>query len=182
MTTGRLIAVVGPSGVGKDSIMRGLCDVVPDMHLVRRVITRAPDLGGEDYDAVTEAEFEEMVANGAFALFWNAHGLRYGIPRTVMFHLNRGTDCLANVSRKSLQTAAVAFPNLVVLKVTAQPDTLANRLQARGRESGIEVTRRLAEADKPLPQGLRILNLSNDGPLDQAVACAAALLKPVAQE
>ena len=50
---GRLIAVVGPSGVGKDSVMAGLHGAIPDLHLVRRVITRAPDLGGEDYDAVS---------------------------------------------------------------------------------------------------------------------------------
>ena len=57
MTEGRLIAGVGPSGVGKDSVMQGVAEVMPQLHLVRRVITRAPGLGGEDYDAVSEAQF-----------------------------------------------------------------------------------------------------------------------------
>lgn len=178
MTQGRLIAVVGPSGVGKDSVMAGLCQVMPDIHLVRRVITRAPELGGEDYDAVSAAEFEAMAENGAFAVHWAAHGLQYGIPATVKSQLNAGTDCLANFSRKALTDAAGTFANLVVLNITAQPETLAQRLAARGRESKDEITKRLAQAQKPLPQGLIVLTVSNDGPLRDTVARAAALLQP----
>ena len=78
MTRGRLIAVVGPSGVGKDSVMRGIHDVMPCIHLVRRVITRAPGLGGEDYDAVSEPEFQDMARNGAFAVHWGRMGSTTG--------------------------------------------------------------------------------------------------------
>ncbi|MFZ5963649.1 phosphonate metabolism protein/1,5-bisphosphokinase (PRPP-forming) PhnN [Thalassococcus sp. BH17M4-6] len=178
MTAGRLIAVTGPSGVGKDSVMRGLCRVMPGLHLVRRVITRAPDLGGEDFDAVSVSEFADMVENGAFAVHWDAHGLSYGIPRTVMYQLNRGTDCLANFSRSALTEAAAAFPNITVLHVTAKPDTLAARLAARGRESEDEIAERLAQAEKNLPDGLDVIQVSNDGPLDQTVAVALARLQP----
>ena len=84
MNRGRLIAVVGPSGVGKDSVMAGLIAARPDMRLVRRTITRAPDLGGEDYDAVTPEAFAEAARNGAFCVHWSAHGLSYGIPADVL--------------------------------------------------------------------------------------------------
>ena len=175
MTEGRLIAGVGPSGVGKDSVMQGVAEVMPQLHLVRRVITRAPGLGGEDYDAVSEAQFQDLVSDGAFAVHWGAHGLFYGIPQTVRYQLNRGTDCLANFSRKALH----AFPNFVVLYITAEPETLAARLAARGRESEADIARRLAEATKPLPTGMDVITLSNDGPLDQTIARAAQLLQPV---
>ena len=179
MTEGRLIAVVGPSGVGKDSVMKGIHDAVPGMHLVRRVITRAPELGGEDYDAVTVDEFSAMVEHGAFAIHWDAHGLNYGIPVTVKYHLNRGTDCLANFSRKALGEAAQVFPNLTVLNISAEPAILAARLAARGRESEEEIAKRLSVAEKPLPEGLDIIELSNDGPITQTVARAMILLQPV---
>jgi len=175
---GRLIAVVGPSGVGKDSVMRGLHGVMPGVHLVRRVITRAPDLGGEEYDAVSVAEFHDLVENGAFAVHWGAHGLFYGIPQTVRYQVNKGTDCLANFSRKALLAGAAAFPNFLVLNVTAKRETLEARLAGRGRESDAEIAKRLAEADKPLPDGLNVVNLSNDGPLDQTVARTITLLQP----
>ncbi len=179
MTEGRLIAVVGPSGVGKDSVMQGVVAVMPKLHLVRRIITRAPGLGGEDYHAVTEAQFQDLVINGAFAVHWGAHGLFYGITQTVRDQLNRGSDCLANFSRKALRTGADAFPNFGVLNITAKPETLAARLNARGRETERDIARRLAEAAKPLPDGLDVLTLSNDGPLNQTIARAARLLHPM---
>lgn len=175
---GRIIAVVGPSGVGKDSVMRGIHEVMPRTHLVRRVITRAPDLGGEDYDSVSVDAFQGMVENGAFAVHWGAHGLYYGIPQTVRYQLTKDTDCLANFSRKALMAGADAFPGMIVLNITARPETLARRLAERGRETEEEIAKRLAEADKPLPPGLNVLHISNDGPLSQTVARAAALLQP----
>ena len=175
---GHLIAVVGPSGAGKDSVMAGLHSAIPGLHVVRRVITRAPGLGSEDYDAVTVPQFEALVEDGAFALHWSAHGLHYGIPITVKSHLGKGTDCLVNFSRQALSQAAGIFPRFMVLNITAKPETLARRLAARGRETEDEISKRLAQADKPLPAGLDVIHLSNDGPLSQTVTRAVALLQP----
>ncbi|KIN60066.1 Phosphonate metabolism protein/1,5-bisphosphokinase (PRPP-forming) PhnN [Sulfitobacter noctilucae] len=176
MSKGRLIAVVGPSGVGKDSVMVGIAQTMPDIHLVRRVITRAPELGGEDFDAVTPAQFEALAADGAFAVHWGAHGLHYGVPITVNYQLCKGTDCLVNFSRKALADAARIFPQLIVLNITAKPETLAHRLAARGRETSAEIALRLAQADKPLPDGLEVIHLCNDGPLSETIARGTALL------
>lgn len=177
MTKGRLIAVVGPSGVGKDSVMAGIHAAMPQIHLVRRVITRAPELGGEAYDAVTVDTFQTMAQDGAFALHWGAHDLHYGIPVTVKYQLNKGTDCLANLSRKALAEASSVFPRLTVLNITADIETLARRLADRGRESDAEIAKRLAQAEVPLPPGLPVIHLSNDGPLSDTVGRAVALLQ-----
>lgn len=176
---GRLIAVVGPSGVGKDSVMRGLHAQEPRLHLVRRVITRPPDQGGEDHEAVSVDMFLAMAARGAFAAHWGAHGLFYGIPQSVQAELARGRDCLANFSRKALGAAATAFPGMVVLHITAPPEILAARLAARGRETEAGIAARLAEAQKPLPAGLRVLSLANDSALEHTIARALALLQPI---
>lgn len=179
MTSGWLIAVVGPSGVGKDSVMLGLHQAVPSMHLVRRVITRAPNLEGEDYEAVSVDDFQLMADAGAFAVHWGAHGLYYGIPKSVHETLATGRDCLVNFSRKALSHGAAEFDRFVVLNLTAQPQTLARRLAERGRETSDEIERRLAEADKPLPGGLDVITVSNDGPLSETVASVLTKLQPV---
>lgn len=176
---GRLIAVVGPSGVGKDSVMRGLHAREPRLHLVRRVITRPPDQGGEAYQSVSVATFNAMVARGAFAAHWGAHGLYYGIPQSVQAELARGRDCLANFSRRALAAAGRAFPGLVVLHVTAPPEILAARLAARGRETPAQIAARLAEGQKPLPAGLHVLTVPNDTALEHTIARALALLQPI---
>lgn len=177
--SGRLIGVVGPSGVGKDTLMRALDGACPDFDIARRVITRPADLGGEDYEPVSEAEFESRRAAGAFCISWRAHGLRYGIPDTVRLRVAKGEQLLVNLSRDVLVDIATVFPHFSVLNVTAQPETLAVRLAGRGRESAEDIARRLGRANRPLPQGLSILTISNDGPLEDAVDDALALLHPV---
>ncbi len=174
--TGRLIGVVGPSGVGKDSVMAGLAAAEPRFAIARRVITRAPELGGEDYDPVTEEVFEERVAREAFCLHWRAHGLSYGIPVAVEAQVAAGAEVLVNLSRSVLRLAQKRFPRFVVLNITAAPETLAARLAARGRESEDEIGRRLSRATYPLPEGVPILSVANDGALAGTVAEARARL------
>lgn len=177
--SGRLIAVVGPSGVGKDSVMAGIAAADPRFRVVRRTITRAPNLGGEDYRAMDPQTFADAAARGAFALYWEAHGLSYGIPAAVLADVRAGQQCLANLSRSALLRAAEVFPALTVLNITASAEVLAERLAARGRETSDDIARRLQQADKPLPAGLEVITLSNDGALSDTVTAACAALQPV---
>ena len=157
--------------------MAGLKDALPDIHLVRRVITRDPGLGGEDYDAVTVAQFDAMKAQGVFAVHWGAHGLFYGIPATVLDTIKGGRDCLANFSRGALSEAATLFPKVLVLNLTATPETLHCRLRDRGRETDGDIARRLAQASKPLPSGVDVVTVANDGALSDTVTAATAALQ-----
>jgi ribose 1,5-bisphosphokinase len=172
---GRLIAVVGPSGVGKDSVMAGLKAARPNLVLARRMITRAPELGGEDFDPVSEDAFAVARDRGEFVLHWGAHGLYYGIPGEIAALLMQGQDVLANLSRGVLGQARARFPTMVVLNLTASPAILAARLSGRGRESQTDVAARLARI---VDTGPDVLTLSNDGPLSDTVAAALCLLYP----
>ncbi len=177
--SGRLIAVVGPSGVGKDTVMAGLATAEPRFSIVKRTITRAPDLGGEDYRSMDTQTFADAAERGAFAIHWQAHGLSYGIPAQALRDVYAGQQCLANLSRSALVTAADVFPEMVVLHVTASPEVLASRLIARGREDAADVKKRLAQANKPLPGGINIIGVSNDGPIHETIAAARLALQPV---
>jgi ribose 1,5-bisphosphokinase len=171
-STGRLIAVVGPSGVGKDSVMQALAGAAPDVQPVRRAITRPPGQSGEDYEALRLAEFQDRAASGGFCLHWQAHGLHYGIPAPVLDDVQHGAQRMANLSRGVLTQAAQLFPGFVVLNITAAPATLAQRLRARGRETPTDIESRLARASAQLDPSLPIHHIVNDGPLAATVASA----------
>ena len=175
--SGRLIGVVGPSGVGKDTVMRAMARACPRLGLVRRVISRPGDAGGEAFDGVSAAEFRRRQAGGDFVLSWQAHGLHYAIPASLINELNEGRDLLVNLSRSILADAQDRFPGFVALVLTAPPELLAARLTARNRESAEGIADRLKQAEKPLPKGLKtVFTLANDGPLEDTVQRALALL------
>jgi ribose 1,5-bisphosphokinase len=177
---GRLIGVVGPSGVGKDTVMQGLAARCSELGLVRRVITRPEDAGGEQFDCVSVARFETLCRDGAFCLHWAAHGLRYGIPREIEGRLAAGEDLLVNLSRSVLREAQARFAGFVTLHLTAPRGVLAERLASRGRESAEQIEARLARSEFALPDGLeRVIDVANAGPLEQTLQAIEDRLYPV---
>lgn len=173
-----IFAIVGPSGVGKDTLMEAVAARWPEVELVRRVITRPQSAGGEAFESVSEAEFGDRLDRGDFVLHWQAHGLRYGIPMTVRDRLANGSTLLFNGSRAMLPKAARAFPGLKVVHVTAQPEVLAERLAGRGRETPEQIEKRLERAAIPLPPGPELIEIDNSGPLEDAVAAFGRVLQP----
>jgi ribose 1,5-bisphosphokinase len=170
-----LVLVVGPSGAGKDTVL-GMARLAlagdPRFRFVRRVITRPADAGGEDHEAVTEDAFVQRV----FALHWQAHGLRYGIPLDVVDDVARGIVVVANVSRGVIAEAARRFP-VRVIEVTAPPEVLIRRLTERGRETADDVAKRLAR-DVPIPDGVSVETVMNDRtPAEAADRFVAALIR-----
>lgn len=176
MRGGRLIAIVGPSGAGKDRVIEGIAQAAPHIVPVTRVITRAPDLPGEASIHVSPQDFAEMREDDAFCLHWSAHGLRYGIPAQVVSDVRGGGQRIVNLSRGVLSEARALFPDLLVLHVTARPETLARRLMGRQRETEAEIDGRMSRATPDLPVGIQCLDLPNDGPLEETVARALRMI------
>lgn len=171
-----LFAIVGPSGAGKDTLLAGVLAARPDLMLVRRVITRPTEAGGEDFDGVTEADFALRRAAGDFALDWQAHGLSYGIPAA---QIDPARDVLFNGSRAALPAAQARFPGLVVIVVTAPVAVLAARLAARGRETADDIAARLRRSGYDVPEGPAVRQVVNDGTIEQGVARLLSALQPI---
>ena len=120
---GVLVLVVGPSGAGKDTLIRlARAHFAPadDVLFVRRAITRPEDRDGEGHLPMTPVEFDAAERDGRFAVHWHAHGLRYGIPAIVDAHVGSGGVAVANGSRAALPLFFARYLNLAVVHVTAR--------------------------------------------------------------
>ena len=177
---GRLIYVVGPSGAGKDSLLDWIRPRLPAssrVRLARRTITRPAAAGGEDHTAATNAQFDEALARGEFALHWRANGHRYGVGREIEQWLAAGETVVVNGSREYLPVAHARFPQLEAVHVVASADVLQTRLIRRGREPEQETINRLTR-NATLADAARSasLVLANDGPIEVAGARLAAFV------
>ena len=181
---GHLVLVVGPSGAGKDSVLNGARDRFRgDRSVVfpRRFVTRLSHAAAEDHVSLTETEFAIAVGDDAFALWWRAHGNFYGIGRSIEGDLAAGAAVAVNCSREAIGEAVERFARLTVVEITAPADVLVSRIMARGRETPEEALRRVSRQVTDYPEGITLVRIMNDGPLERAIDLFCTVLKhPVA--
>ncbi|MBV9564696.1 MAG: phosphonate metabolism protein/1,5-bisphosphokinase (PRPP-forming) PhnN [Bradyrhizobium sp.] len=142
---GRLVLVVGPSGAGKDALLRLArtgCVENRDIVFPRRVVTRAAG-PAEDNEQLSTDAFRQALACGDFAMHWEAHGHAYGLRRAMDDDLRAARSVIVNVSRRVVDEMRRRYANVVVVLITAPPDVLAERLRRRARSSDGEIGDRL---------------------------------------
>jgi ribose 1,5-bisphosphokinase len=174
---GRLVLVVGPSGAGKDTLIGLAREALRhDAAIVfaRRVVTRAAS-AAEAHDTMAEDAFDRAARAGAFALTWDAHALRYGIPVAIDADIRAGRTVVCNVSRTIVTAARGRYADVLVALVTAPPEVLAARLAARARGSDSDIARRLARADAVADFAADCV-IANAGPPEAGAAALTAAI------
>jgi ribose 1,5-bisphosphokinase len=179
---GIFVAIVGPSGAGKDTLLSLARDALrdcPGIRFARRVITRDADGATEDHDTLDVGSFQEARTRGDFCLSWEAHGLCYGLPASIGSELAAGNVVVANMSRRSLDLAAEIFGGIDVVEITARPELLIDRLTARGRETPEEIAARVARyapIDRPA-SAVGFLSIDNSDDMSAAAETLARHLR-----
>lgn len=171
MGEGVFVAVVGPSGAGKDSLIayaRARLADEAEIQFVRRVVTRPSDAAAEDHDTLSEGDFAAAEARGAFALSWQAHGLSYGLPASVDHGVEAGHVVVANLSRAAIPALTRRYASVIVVEVVAAPEILAGRIAGRARESAGEAAARLVRRATIDAGGATVVTLDNSGALEVA--------------
>jgi len=166
----RLLVIVGASGAGKDSVLKGWLASLPRglaPHHARRTITRDAGDASEDHEAIDEAGFHAALEAGAFAFSWQAHGLHYGVRWRELEPLAQGRWVVMNGSRGHLPELRAAAPQAHVIEVVAPDDLRRARIGQRGREAAPQLQDRLVRS---VPEPAPDLRIANDGDLSHAIA------------
>lgn len=148
----RLTVLAGPTAVGKGTVSADVRARYPEVWLSVSATTRPPRPGEQDgvhYHFVSEAEFDELIADGQLLEWAVVHGRhRYGTPRRpVEAALAAGKPALLEIDLQGARQVRQAMPEArFVFLAPPSFDELVRRLVGRGTETPEERERRLTTA------------------------------------
>ncbi|QKT07285.1 guanylate kinase [Gordonia sp. X0973] len=150
---GRLVVLVGPSAVGKSTVVNAVRERLPELFFSVSATTRGPrpgEVDGRDYRFVTRERFDEMIADGELLEWAEIHGglQRSGTPAApVLEALEAGAPVLVEVDIQGAENLVARLPEAqTVFLAPPTWEELVARLTGRGTESPEVVERRLATA------------------------------------
>jgi len=148
---GTLYIVTAPSGAGKTTLVAGLLERDPQVHLSISYTTRAPRPGetdGRDYHFIDVPRFLAMRDAGEFIESAEVYGNYYGTSRPWLEQrMATGQDVLLEIDWQGARLARVLFPEAIgVFILPPSYAELERRLTARGQDSAEIIARRMAAA------------------------------------
>jgi len=148
---GLILILSAPSGAGKTSLCQNLFSTFPDMKESISYTTRTPRAGeveGEAYNFVSEAEFDSMIAEDAFAEWAVVHGNKYGTAlSTLETARKKGVDLVLDIDCQGALKLKEQFEGGVyVFVVPPSMDELRRRLEHRSSDAPEVIERRIARA------------------------------------
>ncbi len=150
-----LVVISGPSGVGKDSVLRGLKErglpfrFVPTMNTRPR---RPDEVDGVDYFFVSTEEFVTLLEQGELLEHAVVYGDYKGIPKKpIREALQSGQDVVLRVDVQGAATLKRIIPEAVFIFLTVSDEAeLVARLSNRKTESAESLRLRIATAREEL--------------------------------
>ncbi|MGX8702475.1 guanylate kinase [Caproiciproducens sp.] len=180
---GLLVVFSGPSGAGKDTILKKLLEKNPNIRLSVSATTRRPREGevhGRDYFFVDRDEFIRMTQQDEMIESAEYCGNFYGTPRKPIDHwLANGDDVILEIEVQGGSQIKRKCPDSV--SVFILPPSLAaleQRLKDRRTESEEAVQKRLAAAEKEILEAVHydyaVINDTVDHAVDEIthIICA----------
>jgi guanylate kinase len=180
---GRLVVLVGPSAVGKSSVVNRLRDEVPNLFFSVSATTRDPrpgEVDGRDYHFVGDAGFDRLIADGDLLEWAEIHGglQRSGTPAGPVYAaLEQGRPVLVEVDLAGAESVKAVLPEACTVFLSPPSwDELERRLRGRGTETPEVIERRLqtARAEMAIRDTFDRVVINDD--LDRAVADLVCLL------
>ena len=148
---GNLFIVCAPSGAGKTSLVGELLQADPQIRLSVSYTTRKPRSGevdGREYHFVTEQEFAQMTARGAFLENALVHGNHYATSaHWISEQRAAGRDIMLEIDWQGAAQVRQQIPEAIGIFILPPSfETLLSRLNKRAQDSPDVIARRLAVA------------------------------------
>lgn len=146
-----MFIIAAPSGAGKTTLVRALCDRLPNLRVSVSCTTRPQREGeqnGIDYHFIDEATFRDMAARGLFLEYEQVFDHLYGTPRTwVEEQMNQGIDVILEIDWQGARDVRALMPGTVSLFILPPSyDALEKRLRGRGQDDETVIRRRMQDA------------------------------------
>lgn len=160
---GLFVAIAGPSGVGKGTIVDLLRKRVPGLQFVLSMTTREIRPGEQDgvqYHFVGKEEFEKRIAAGEFLEYAQVHQKDYyGILKApVEEALRSGKVVVREVDVQGMESLLKIIPRDQLLTIFILPENmnvLRQRIEKRGVMPEEEMKRRMESEEKELAEAKR---------------------------
>jgi|SRR6185295_6146908 len=161
MVSGKLFLIIGPSGVGKGTIISLLRKKYGEKFFFPvSATTRPPRPGereGETYHFLTEKDFQEKIANGEFLEWARVHKeYFYGtLKAPILFTLQAGKNVLRELDIQGFETirAHPELPQKQVISLFLLPpslEILTERIRRRAPLTSQELEERVQSMQKEL--------------------------------
>lgn len=151
-----IIVISGPSGVGKDAVIKRLREVREELHFVVTATSRPKrdgEVDGKDYFFMSKDEFLSMIDKNELLEYALVYGDYKGVPKKqIREYMAKGRDIVLRVDvqgaanlRRILRNSAV-----FVFLVAESEEALVKRLIARKTETTEALLMRVASAKEEL--------------------------------
>ena len=171
---GLLLAVSGPSGVGKGTIVKTLVSRRADVVESISCTTRAPREGevhGREYYFLTKEEFLRRVAEDDFLEYDEHFGNYYGTPKSFVLETLKTKSVILEIDVVGALNAKKAFPECVLVMIAPPSlEELKRRLTSRNSETDEEIENRLSRLEYELSQQDKYDYVIVNDDLERAIA------------